>query len=73
VDNTKHWWESKTIIGALVAIFSSILGFIGFSVEPEMQTEFADLVVTLISVIGGLIAIWGRVKAGKSIKSGKNY
>ena len=52
--------QSKTVWGGLLAIASGALGFFGYSIGiPDQEA--------IISIIGGAIAIYGRVKASKKI------
>lgn len=77
VANAKAWYQSKTIIGILVAFIPTILR----AINPELVLdldgiandgfEAAELVaqtgdqlwVTIAEVLGTLLAIWGRIKA----------
>jgi CDP-diglyceride synthetase len=56
----KAWYKSKTIWGAIVAILALVAGAFGYSVGQEAQSE---VVAAIIGVVGGLFAIYGRIKA----------
>ena len=63
----KEWWKSKTIWGGIVALLSGIAGVFGYTLLPGDQAALVDGGALLAGSIGGLIAIWGRVKASKSL------
>jgi len=82
VTNAKAWYQSKTIIGILVAFIPTIVK----AINPELTLdlggiaddgfEAAELVaqtgdqlwVQLTEVFGTLLAIWGRIKAKVVLK-----
>jgi len=66
--NEKAWYTSKTVWGGLIAVGAAIAGGFGVVVDADTQGQIADLIVVGVGTIGGLIAIYGRVKAGKTIK-----
>jgi len=70
--DTKKWWESKTIWGAIVMLAALILGYLGVEVGPEEQATFVDLVVGAINevmaLVGFVLTIVGRFKADKAIE-----
>ena len=63
----KEWWKSKTIWGGIVALLSGIAGVFGYTLLPDDQAALVDGGALLAGSIGGFIAIWGRVKASKSL------
>lgn len=67
MDGMKAWYQSKTVWGALIAIGASLLHMGGLEVDAGTQNELADLLVTSAGVIGGLIAIYGRIAARTEI------
>lgn len=67
----KPWWQSKAIWGAVVAILSGIGGLVGVVVAPEDQQTLVELLAAIGPIIGGFIAIHGRVKATNSIGNPK--
>lgn len=66
--DTKPWWASRTIIGAIVSVLALIAGNFGVSIAPEMQGEIVTLVLTLVGVAGSGLSIYGRLKAQKGIR-----
>lgn len=66
--DAKAWYQSKTIIGALVAVLAALLGVAGVDVNQPVVVE---VVLKLVEVGGSLVAIYGRVKADKPISMRK--
>ena len=64
----KAWYESKAVWGGLVAVGAAAAGTFGIAVDADTQGQIADLIVVGVGAVGGLLAIYGRIKAGKSIK-----
>lgn len=68
MNDVKHWYQSKTIIGAVVTVLALVLTAFGYGIGAEDQAALVDYAVSLGGVVGGLLAIYGRVKASKEIK-----
>ena len=68
MSDVKPWYMSKTIIGAVVTVLALVAGIFGYGIGAEDQAALADYAVTIGGVVGGLLAIYGRVKASKEIK-----
>ena len=66
--DTKAWYTSKAVWGGLIAVGASIAGGFGVVVGADTQGQIADFIVIGVGAVGGLLAIYGRVKAGKTIK-----
>lgn len=64
----KSLFVSKTFWGGLIAIIAGVLGFFGYQLLPADQAALVDGGAALAASLGGVIAIWGRVKASKIIK-----
>ncbi|RWX76003.1 hypothetical protein EPK99_20290 [Neorhizobium lilium] len=67
MDAMKAWYKSKTVWGALIAIAASLLHGFGIDLGSDAQNQLADLAVTLAGAVGGLIAIYGRIRAESTI------
>ena len=63
----KHWYESKTIWGSLIAVASSLTGTLGLSLDTGSQEEMAEAAVGLVGAMGAIVAIFGRVSATRTI------
>jgi len=64
---TKVWWQSKTIIGAIITVISIILQAFGYNLAADDQATLTDIMVTVFGIGGGILTIYGRVKASKQI------
>ena len=67
MDN-KSWYTSKAVWGGLIAIGAAVAGGFGVVIDTDTQGQMADLIVVGVGAIGGLLAIYGRIKAEKPIK-----
>ena len=64
----KPWYASRAVWGGIIAVLSAIAGAFGYMVTPEIQGELAAQITAIGGAVGGLLAVYGRVKATKSIK-----
>lgn len=71
---SKPAFASAGVIGAAVAILAGLAQLIGYTISAEDQAALVDLinngfvlVTGLVSLIGGIVALWGRIKATKQI------
>jgi uncharacterized membrane protein len=64
----KKWYTSKTLFGAALASAAGIAGLLGYTVSPDEVANVEGALVSIISIVGGLIAAYGRIKATKEIK-----
>lgn len=64
----KAWWASKTIWGGLITLLSVVLSVLGYQMTTEDQEILVGAITAIMGGVGGLLAIWGRVKASKPIK-----
>jgi hypothetical protein len=60
---TKAWWQSKTIIGGAVAVTAGLFGLFGVDIDAPTQESIVHNLVAIGSSLGGLVAIYGRLKA----------
>lgn len=68
MDDMKAWYQSKTVWGALIAVGSSLLQIKGIELSADMQADLANIALTLAGVAGGLLAIYGRLRAATGIR-----
>jgi uncharacterized membrane protein len=64
----KKWYASKTLFGAALASAAGIAGLLGYTVSPDEVANIEGALVSIISIVGGLLAAYGRIKATKEIK-----
>ena len=72
MNETKKWYESKTIWGGVITLLAVLLSFLGIQIDEQTKqvlinetTAFASAAAALI---GSLLTIYGRIKAEKRIK-----
>lgn len=63
----KPWYLSKTVWGSLIAVGAAVAAGFGVIVDAGTQDEIAGYAVAIAGAVGGLVAVWGRVKAEKKI------
>ena len=71
MDDFKSIFASGTFYAGLLAIAAGILGFFGWTLTADDQQTLIDLAVGIGASVGGVLAIWGRVKASKQIGKGE--
>jgi hypothetical protein len=64
MNDEKSWYTSKSVIGSAVAILALIAGAFGYDVDADSQEQ---ITLALIGVGGGVLAIYGRIKAVKKL------
>lgn len=62
---TKAWWQSRTIIGAVAVFLGLALRASGIDILNEELTHLLSLALELV---GASLAVVGRVKARKAIR-----
>ncbi|MCY0094451.1 hypothetical protein [Hoeflea ulvae] len=65
--DSKPWWQSKTLWGAIVTLGSAGLGLAGLDVSDADREALIELLTSLGAAIGGLMAIFGRITAKNRI------
>ena len=63
----KTWYQSRTVWGALIAIAASALQATGIHLNAQDQSQIADAALAMSGAFGGLLAIYGRIKAEKRL------
>jgi hypothetical protein len=61
--DTKAWWQSRAVVGGIVAVFAGVFGL-----ADNETKQLTDLIDNELAFVGGLLAIYGRVRATKTIK-----
>ena len=64
-DSAKPFWQSRTIIGAVVALVALFAGFRNVKIDAANLT---DILVQVAGLVGTALAIWGRFQATQPIK-----
>jgi hypothetical protein len=69
MDQFKSWIESKAVWGGIAAVAGAALSLGHYTLTPADAAHAVDLVTGIVTAIGGLVAIYGRVVASKKIGS----
>lgn len=67
MNDVKAWYQSRTVWGALIAILASLANGAGVEVTTGEEGELADLVVAAVGVVGGFVALIGRISARRRV------
>lgn len=68
IAGAKPWYASRTIWGALLAAIAPALALVFHkSIDAATLDEMAATLAALGGIVGSVIAIYGRIKAGKAI------
>ncbi len=63
----KPWYQSRVIWGGIISILTPVAGLLGLEIAPDVASDIAALAAAAGGLVGGGLAIWGRVRATKSI------
>jgi len=63
----KSIWASTTVWGGIVALLAGIAAIFGVTISEADQSILAEALLGISSALGGIIAIWGRIRATKRI------
>ena len=67
MNDFKNIFASKTFWGGAIAALGGIMGLFGYTLLPGDQALLVDGGAAIAASLGGVIAIWGRVRASKRI------
>lgn len=65
---SKRWYTSKTIVAGYVATLCGVVQLFGFTIGVQDQLTIASAAVGVTTAASGLMAVYGRYKAARSIK-----
>ena len=73
-NETKPWWQSAGVWGSLIAVAAGGAAMLGYTISPDDQaqlvtaaTRSVELGTAAASLFGGLVGLWGRIRATKRI------
>jgi hypothetical protein len=69
--DTKAWYLSRGVWGSVVVIGAMLLKQFGHDISPELQGQMVDFAINAVTLVGGAVALWGRIKATKTIGTNK--
>lgn len=65
MNEDKPWWQSRTIIGIVVMLLAQALKWLNIDIVNE---ELTDIVTIAMETAGAGLAVYGRVKARKTLR-----
>lgn len=68
MNEEKPWWQSRTIIGIIVMLLAQVLKWLHIDIVNE---ELTDIVTIAMEAVGAGLAVYGRVKARKTLRRTK--
>jgi preprotein translocase subunit SecD len=70
LSDLKPWYQSTTIISAVAIVIQHLVAlYLGIELADTDSLQIANIILTVTTTICSGIAIYGRVKAQKIIKS----
>lgn len=67
MNEVKPWYQSRGVVGPLVAAVLAVLQGFGVSLGEGSVEAVTDAVVQAGIAAGALVGIWGRIKANTRI------
>jgi len=68
MNESKKWYQSKSVWGGMVSLLAVLLGVFGYSIGGGDQSSLVDALTLLGGAVGSIVAIYGRVKASKRVE-----
>lgn len=64
----KPWYASRGVWGGIITVLAGAAGAIwGFEISPATQEAAVSGIIGVVTAVGGLVAVYGRVKAETKI------
>jgi len=74
MEGAKPWWQSAGVWGSVAAVAAGLLHLFGYTVSAADQAQLAQSFTNIANGIsifagigGGLLALWGRIRATKVV------
>ena len=67
MNDTKPWYTSVTIWGAVVSLLAAVLSAFKVRLDPQLQADLRDWLLAAATLAGGGAALWGRLRASRRI------
>lgn len=68
METFKAWYLSRTIWASLVTVLLGLAGALGLPVKDVDGAQLTDLLIQLVTVLSGLVAVFGRFFATSRIR-----
>src|SRR5438105_1606009 len=63
--DTKPWYASLTVWGAVVSLLASLLALFKVRLDPQLQSDLRDWLLAAATLAGGAASLWGRLRASR--------
>lgn len=63
MEDSKPWYLSRTIWASLVTIGCAAAGILGVPVGDEEGAQLTEAILSAVTAVSGLVAIFGRLAA----------
>lgn len=67
MDDSKPWYQSKTVIASIVAVVAVIAGYFGYDIGGAEQAGLVEAIFAGVGVVASLLAAFFRITATKQI------
>jgi hypothetical protein len=64
---SKPWYASTGVWGAVVTLVGSVLALLKVQLDPQLLDDIRQWVLALVTLVGGGVALWGRIRATRRI------
>jgi len=68
MEDTKPWYFSRTVWGALIAIAASIGSAFGIMLGEVEQATLTDAILQIVGAVGAVVALYGRLSARQVLR-----
>jgi len=67
MQDAKPWYLSAGVWGAFVTLLGSGLSLLKFRLDPALLDDLRDWVLSLVTLLGGAVALYGRIRATRRL------
>jgi hypothetical protein len=67
MQDAKPWYLSAGVWGAFVTLLGSALSLLKFRLDPALLDDLRDWVLSLVTLVGGAVALYGRIRATRRL------
>ena len=67
MESSKAWYLSRTVWASLVTVAAAIGGLMGMSIGATDQALMTEALLQIVTAVGGVIAVLGRLSATEKI------
>jgi hypothetical protein len=67
VQEAKPWYLSAGVWGAFATLVGSGLSLLKFRLDPALLDDLRDWVLSLVTLVGGAVALYGRIRATRRL------